>query len=52
MTIERLNPPELHQPPGSHHVTTVDAGRTAYLAGQCPLDATDRVAGGVTATRR
>ena len=45
MTIERLNPPELHQPPGYHHVTIVDAGRTAYLAGQCPLDATGRVVG-------
>lgn len=45
VTIERLNPPGVHQPPGYHHVTIVDAGRTAYLAGQCPLDASGRVVG-------
>ena len=38
MTIERLNPDGLHATPGYHHVTIVPAGRTAYLAGQCPLD--------------
>jgi len=37
--IERLNPADLHQPPGYHHVTVVPTGPTAYLAGQCPLDA-------------
>jgi enamine deaminase RidA (YjgF/YER057c/UK114 family) len=37
--IERLNPTGLHQPPGYHHVTLVPAGPTAYLAGQCPIDA-------------
>jgi len=46
VTIERLNPPGLHQSPGYHHVTVVDAGRTAYLAGQCPLDETGHVVGG------
>jgi enamine deaminase RidA (YjgF/YER057c/UK114 family) len=35
--ITRLNPEPLHRTPGYHHVTIVDAGRTAYLAGQCPL---------------
>ena len=45
MTIERLNPPELHQPPGYHHVTVVDACRTAYLAGQCPLDGSGALVG-------
>jgi enamine deaminase RidA (YjgF/YER057c/UK114 family) len=35
--IDRINPPELHTPPGYHHITVVDAGRTAYLAGQCPM---------------
>src|SRR4051794_290604 len=40
VTIERLNPPGLHQPPCYHHVTVVDAGRTAYLAGHCPLSET------------
>ncbi|MCW6005669.1 RidA family protein [Micromonospora sp. CPCC 205371] len=38
MTISRLNPDGLHHTPGYHHVTVVSAGRTAYLAGQCPLD--------------
>lgn len=45
VTITRLNPPELHQTPGYHHVTIVDAGPTAYLAGQCPLDADGWVVG-------
>jgi enamine deaminase RidA (YjgF/YER057c/UK114 family) len=36
--IVRLNPPGLHETPGYHHVTVVQRGRTAYLAGQCPLD--------------
>jgi enamine deaminase RidA (YjgF/YER057c/UK114 family) len=37
--ITRVNPEGLHTPPGYHHITVVEAGRTAYLAGQCPLDA-------------
>jgi enamine deaminase RidA (YjgF/YER057c/UK114 family) len=45
MAITRLNPEQLHPTPGYHHVTVVDAGRTAYLAGQCPLDATGAVVG-------
>ena len=45
MAIERLNPDGLHATPGYHHVTIVDAGRTAYLAGQCPLDADGNVVG-------
>jgi enamine deaminase RidA (YjgF/YER057c/UK114 family) len=36
--ISRINPDQLHEPPGYHHITVVEAGRTAYLAGQCPLD--------------
>ncbi|MFB9524003.1 MULTISPECIES: RidA family protein [Streptomyces] len=36
--ITRLNPGTLHRTPGYHHVTVVEAGRTAHLAGQCPLD--------------
>ncbi|WP_405682338.1 RidA family protein [Streptomyces sp. NBC_00057] len=36
--ITRINPEQLHQTPGYHHVTVVEAGRTAHLAGQCPLD--------------
>jgi enamine deaminase RidA (YjgF/YER057c/UK114 family) len=36
--ITRVNPAGLHPTPGYHHVTIVEAGRTAHLAGQCPLD--------------
>jgi enamine deaminase RidA (YjgF/YER057c/UK114 family) len=36
--ITRINPEQLHQTPGYHHITVVEAGRTAFLAGQCPLD--------------
>lgn len=36
--IIRIRPERLHETPGYHHVTVVAAGRTAYLAGQCPLD--------------
>lgn len=36
--ITRINPEQLHKTPGYHHVTVVEPGRTAYLAGQCPLD--------------
>ncbi len=43
--IERINPAGLHGTPGYHHVTVVPAGRTAYLAGQCPLDARGTLVG-------
>jgi enamine deaminase RidA (YjgF/YER057c/UK114 family) len=43
--INRLNPPSLHATPGYHHVTVVEAGRMAFLAGQCPLDASGTVVG-------
>jgi enamine deaminase RidA (YjgF/YER057c/UK114 family) len=43
--ITRHNPENLHQPPGYHHVTVVDAGRLAFLAGQCPLDASGALVG-------
>jgi enamine deaminase RidA (YjgF/YER057c/UK114 family) len=36
--ISRINPDQLHETPGYHHITVVETGRTAYLAGQCPLD--------------
>ena len=35
----------LHPTGGYEHVTIVEAGRTAYLAGQCPLDADENVVG-------
>lgn len=46
MTVTRLNPDTLHQTPGYHHVTVAAAGRTAYLAGQCPLNAAGDLVGG------
>jgi len=36
--ITRLNPDGLHPTPGYHHVTVVEAGRLAFLAGQRPID--------------
>ncbi|WP_173153247.1 RidA family protein [Phytohabitans suffuscus] len=45
MSIIRLNPDSLHVTPGYHHVTVVEAGRTAYLAGQCPLGADGALVG-------
>jgi enamine deaminase RidA (YjgF/YER057c/UK114 family) len=47
--ITRLNPPGLHETPGYHHITIVEAGRTAYLAGQCPLDPSGAVPDGLVA---
>jgi enamine deaminase RidA (YjgF/YER057c/UK114 family) len=38
VTVTRLNPEQLHQTAGYAHITLVDAGRLAVLAGQCPLD--------------
>ncbi|GAA4204162.1 RidA family protein [Actinocatenispora rupis] len=43
--VTRTNPAGLHPTPGYHHVTVVEAGRLAYLAGQCPLDAAGAVVG-------
>jgi enamine deaminase RidA (YjgF/YER057c/UK114 family) len=43
--IARLNPDGLHPTPGYHHVTVVEAGRLAFLAGQCPLDRAGAVVG-------
>jgi enamine deaminase RidA (YjgF/YER057c/UK114 family) len=43
--IERANPPGLHEPDGYSHITISTAGRLAHLAGQCPVDADDRVVG-------
>src|SRR5436309_6566188 len=43
--ISRINPDQLHAPPGYHHVTVVEAGRTAFLAGQCPIDMSGALVG-------
>ncbi|TNC24538.1 RidA family protein [Amycolatopsis alkalitolerans] len=47
MTIERRNPPGLHATPGYHHVTTVEARRMVFLAGQSPLDPGGSIAPGL-----
>jgi enamine deaminase RidA (YjgF/YER057c/UK114 family) len=43
--IIRSNPDGLHETSGYHHVTVVELGRTAYLAGQCPLDPAGNLVG-------
>jgi enamine deaminase RidA (YjgF/YER057c/UK114 family) len=43
--IARYNPENLHGTPGYHHVTVVEPGRLAFLAGQCPLDAAGALVG-------
>jgi enamine deaminase RidA (YjgF/YER057c/UK114 family) len=43
--LRRINPPGLHVPPGYSHVTISETGRTAHLAGQCPIDASGGVVG-------
>lgn len=43
--IERSNPPELHTPPGYHHVNVVQPGVMVHLAGQCPLDGDGNLVG-------
>lgn len=43
--ITRRNPAHLHATPGYHHITVVESGRLAFLAGQCPLDASGSLVG-------
>lgn len=43
--VTRLNPEQLHTPPGYHHITVVESGPTAFLAGQCPLDVSGALVG-------
>jgi enamine deaminase RidA (YjgF/YER057c/UK114 family) len=43
--IRKSNPPGLHQTPGYHHVTVVDATGLVFLAGQCPLNAAGELVG-------
>jgi hypothetical protein len=40
-----INPEGLHPTSGYAHITIVEAGRTAHLAGLCPLDAGEQVVG-------
>lgn len=44
--ISRINPDHLHPTPGYHHITIVESGPIAYLAGQCPLDSSGMLVGG------
>ena len=43
--LTTINPPGLHPTAGYAHVTLAEVGRTAHLAGLCPLDAQGRVVG-------
>jgi enamine deaminase RidA (YjgF/YER057c/UK114 family) len=45
MKISRINPDQLHETPGYHHITVVTPGRMAFLAGQCPLDRSGTLVG-------
>ena len=40
-----INPEGLHPTSGYAHLTIVEAGRTAHLAGVCPLDADEQIVG-------
>ena len=44
-TIRRLNPEQLHRTGGYHHVTVVEAGRLAFLAGQRPINVNGHLVG-------
>jgi enamine deaminase RidA (YjgF/YER057c/UK114 family) len=46
VTIDRINPPQLHPTPGYHHVTKVRADELVLLAGQCPLQPSGELAEG------
>jgi len=46
VVIARINPEDLHQTAGYAHVTLVDSGPLAVLAGQCPLGRDGDVVGG------
>lgn len=45
MTIKRINPEQLLQTPGYHHVTIVESRRLAFIAGQCPIDRSGALVG-------
>jgi enamine deaminase RidA (YjgF/YER057c/UK114 family) len=45
VSIRRVNPPELGEPPGYSHVVEVRAGRMIFIAGQTALDQTGEVVG-------
>src|SRR5581483_7605959 len=45
MSFELLNPTGLERPIGYAHVAKINSGRTVYIAGQAPFDATGAVVG-------
>lgn len=45
MHLTRISPESLHPTAGYAHVTVVECGRLAVLAGQCPLDGDARLVG-------
>lgn len=45
MAITRIKPERLHRTAGYAHVTLVDSGPLAVLAGQCPLDRDETLVG-------
>lgn len=49
MALTRINPESLHATPGYHHVAIAEAGRLAFLAGQCPLDRSGTAVEGIEA---
>jgi len=46
MSIERINPAGLSQPPTYTHVVRATGGSTVYISGQVPVDADGRLVGG------
>jgi enamine deaminase RidA (YjgF/YER057c/UK114 family) len=44
-SVRFVNPPGLAQPPGYTHVVEASGGRTLYIAGQVPLDASGNLVG-------
>jgi enamine deaminase RidA (YjgF/YER057c/UK114 family) len=43
--LQRLNVPDLAQPPGYAHVVVASGTRVVMTAGQCPLDAEGNLVG-------
>jgi len=44
-SIQRINPPELGEPPGYSQIVEVRSGRLLFIAGQTALDAAGNVVG-------
>ena len=45
MAIERINPPDIHQPTAYTHVVRTNGARTAYISGQVAIDPQGNVVG-------